>query len=153
ATLYTYMDDAAAMAPSTVVRLNGISVGKIDKIGFSGETNPKRIIKIEMSVRSDMLAQIPDDSVAGVSASNLLGDKFINITKGKSATHIKDRGELKSLDVKDIPELVTTAGDLLTSFQQIVNRFSDLLSDIEAGKGNIGKLIKDEQLANDLIAT
>src|SRR5262249_51411718 len=90
ATLYTYMADSAAMASSTPVRLNGITIGKIDKIEFSGVNDPKKVVVIRMKVRENMLGQIPDDSVAGVDAANLLGDKFINITKGKSATHVRN---------------------------------------------------------------
>src|SRR3954463_14375121 len=95
ATLYTYMDDAAAMAPSTTVRLNGITIGKIEEIKFSGLKEKGKIVRITMSVYKDALPQIPDDSVAGVDAANLLGDKFINIQKGKSPNSIKDGDTLK----------------------------------------------------------
>src|ERR1022692_859799 len=135
--LYTFMDDSAAMPSSTPVRLNGIIVGKIVVIKMT--VNPKK-----------MLEQIPDDSIAGVDASNLLGDKFINITKGKSSTAIKDGGTLKSLAAQDIPELMSRAGDMLGSFETILNRFDALLADIEAGKGNVGKLIKDDALYDSL---
>ena len=151
ATLYTYMDDSAAMASSTPVRLNGISVGKIESIDFSGLKEKGKIVIIRMSVTpKNKLDQIPEDSIAGVDASNLLGDKFINITKGKSATAIKDGGTLKSLAAQDIPELMSRAGDMLGDFEKVVGRFDALLADIEAGKGNVGKLIKDDALYNDL---
>lgn len=153
ATLYTYMDDSAAMPASTPVRLNGISVGKIDEIRFSGLKEKGKIVLIKMEVRKDMLSQIPEDSRVGVDAANLLGEKFVNITKGKSAVPVRDGSTLESEPVSDIPELMSRAGDILGGFQQVVKRFDTLLGDIEAGKGNIGKLIKDEQLANDLIAT
>src|ERR1700722_4994171 len=146
-TLYTYMDDSAAMATSTPVRLNGITVGKIEKIDFSGLNQKGKIVVIKMTITpKDKLQQIPDDSIAGVDASNLLGDKFINITKGKSGTPIKDGGTLTSLAAQDIPELMSRAGDMLGSFQKIVSRLDGLLADIEAGKGNVGKLIKDDAL-------
>ncbi len=151
ATLYTYMDDSAAMATSTPVRLNGIIIGKIETIGFSGLKEKGKIVVIKMSVTPrKMLEQIPADSIAGVDASNLLGDKFINIQKGKSATAIQDGGTLKSLAAQDIPELMSRAGDMLGSFETILNRFDLLLADIEAGKGNVGKFIKDEALYDDL---
>ena len=38
-----------------------------------------------MEVQEKYLRQIPVDSVAGISAANLLGDKFLNITKGRDA--------------------------------------------------------------------
>src|SRR5882762_4037229 len=79
ATIYTYMEDSAAMATSTPVRLNGITIGKIDKIEFSGLKEKGKIVRITMKVKRNMLSQIPDDSLAGIDAANLLGDKFINI--------------------------------------------------------------------------
>jgi phospholipid/cholesterol/gamma-HCH transport system substrate-binding protein len=150
ATLYTYMDDSAAMSNSTPVRLNGITVGKIDKIEFSGSNEKGRIVRIKMDINRGNLAQIPEDSIAGVDAANLLGDKFINITKGKSAVPVKDNGEIKSLAAQDIPELMSRAGDVLGAFQVSVNRFNALLGGIEAGEGSIGKFIKDEQLYDEL---
>src|ERR1039458_4311236 len=44
------------------------------------------------------MRDIPDDSTAAVTAANLLGSKFIDITKGQSATPVKPGGELRSLD-------------------------------------------------------
>jgi phospholipid/cholesterol/gamma-HCH transport system substrate-binding protein len=153
ATLYTYMDDSGAMAPKSQVRLNGILVGSIEEINFSGSKEPGKIVVIGMKLRKDYLSQIPDDSVIEISASNLLGDKFININKGKSATAVKDGGTLKALQTNDIPELMNRAGDLLGSLQTSLTRFDVILADIEAGKGNVGKLIKDEELYNRLNAT
>src|SRR4051812_31714677 len=127
ATINTYMEDSAAMAKSTPVRLNGISIGKIDDIQFSGLQDPKKIVVIKMSVERDKLAQIPEDSEVTVDAANLLGEKFINITKGKSPIPVKDGGNLHAKDVQDIPELMTRAGDILGSFQLVVKRFDLLL--------------------------
>src|SRR5260370_24027895 len=39
---------------------------------------------------------------------------------------------------------------LLQPFQSIVNGLDSLLAGVEAGKGNIGKLLKDEELYNRL---
>jgi phospholipid/cholesterol/gamma-HCH transport system substrate-binding protein len=147
------MDDSAAMAPKTTVRLNGIAIGSIDEIKLTGSNQKGRIVVIKMSIASDKLSQIPQDSIAGVDAANLLGDKFINIDKGKSSVPVKNGDELKAKEISDIPELMTRAGDLLGSFQVIVNRFSTMLNDIDAGRGNLGKLIKDEQLYDEVRAT
>jgi phospholipid/cholesterol/gamma-HCH transport system substrate-binding protein len=150
ASLYTYMDDSASMAPSTPVRLNGITIGKIDTIEFSGSKEKGKIVRVTMKVKSSMLEQIPNDSVAGVDAANLLGDKYINITKGKSPVAVKDKATLNSVAVADIPEMMKRAGDLLGSFQVIVNRLDALLGEIDNGTGTIGKFVKDPELYNQL---
>src|SRR5437763_6090527 len=103
ALLRTYMDDASGIAEATPVRLNGIAVGSLDKVRLTNSTNPKRAVEFDMEVQENYLKDIPIDSVAGVGAANLLGDKFINITKGADVAHpVKDGDELKSLQTQDI---------------------------------------------------
>jgi phospholipid/cholesterol/gamma-HCH transport system substrate-binding protein len=144
--LRTYMDDASGMTEGTPVRLNGYLVGILDSVRLTNSTDPKRTVEFNMQVKEQFISQIPKDSVAGISAANLLGDKFINIVKGRSNVHVKDNDELKSLDAQDIPELMAQSANLLQSLQGIVKRADSLLAGVEQGKGNIGKLLKDEQL-------
>ena len=150
ALLHTFMDDASGMAEGTPVRLNGFTIGSLEKIELTKSAEPKRSVEFIMKVQEKFLQQIPVDSVAGISAANLLGDKFINITKGRNAQTVKDGAEIKSLQAQDIPELMAQSANLLQTFQTIVNRLDSLLAGVEQGKGNIGKLLKDEELYNRL---
>src|ERR1035441_8619856 len=135
ALLHTFMDDASGMAEGTPVRLNGFTIGSLDRIDLITPSEPKRSVEFTMKVQEKFLRQIPVDSVAGISAANLLGDKFLNITKGRSAQTAKDGAEIKSLQAQDIPELMAQAANLLQTFQTIVNRLDSLLAGVEAGKG------------------
>lgn len=144
--LRTYLEDSAGMAEGAAVRLNGILAGNIRKITLSGSRDPRHTVEIEMDIQNKFLEQIPEDSIAGISASNLLGDKYINITKGKSSKHIEKNGEVKSAQVQDIPQLVQQASTILTQFQTAVGRVDNILKGVDEGKGNIGKLLKDEEL-------
>src|SRR4051812_14747145 len=78
AMLYTYMDSSAALAKGSPVRLNGILAGQVKQVALSGENTKGRIVKIDMELQMDMLQQIPQDSLAAISAENVLGTKFIN---------------------------------------------------------------------------
>ncbi|MBI1786944.1 MAG: MCE family protein [Acidobacteria bacterium] len=153
ATLYTKLDDSAAMASGSPVRLNGILVGNIKAIQLTGSIEKNEVVLIEMRVKRAFLSQIPDDSTAEITAANLLGDKFINITKGKSKVPIPDGGTLKAKAGGDIPELISTAGNILGSFTLLTKRVEGMLNEIDAGKGNLGKLFKDEQLYNQINTT
>jgi phospholipid/cholesterol/gamma-HCH transport system substrate-binding protein len=150
AVLRTYMDDASGMTEGTPVRLNGITIGALDSVRLTNSRDPKRTVEFNMQVQEKYLKDIPVDSVVGVAASNLLGDKFLNITKGSDQQHVANGAELKSLQSQDIPELMAQSAKLLQSFQTIINRVDALLLGVEQGKGNIGKLIKDEELYNRL---
>jgi len=150
ATLRTFMDDASGLAEGTPVRLNGFTIGSLDQIQLIAGSEPKRSVEFIMIVQEKFLRQIPVDSVASISAANLLGDKFLNITKGRDSQTVKNGAEIKSLQAQDIPELMAQSANLLQTFQSIVNRLDALLAGVEAGKGNIGKLLKDEELYNRL---
>ena len=150
ATLYTYMDDASGIADGSIVRLNGFPIGFLDHIRLTGSRDPHRAVEFDMKVRNEYLKDIPVDSVAGIAAANLLGDKFINITRGQDAHTVKDGAGLRSQQVQDIPELMAQSANLLQSFQTIVNRVDALLAGVEAGKGNIGLFLKDDELYNRL---
>jgi phospholipid/cholesterol/gamma-HCH transport system substrate-binding protein len=150
--LRTYMDDASGLGDGTAVRLNGITVGYLDGLELTGSRDPKRAVGFNMLVQPEYLPQIPVDSVVGIGAANLLGDKFLNITQGQSPEHVKAGAELKPLESQDIPELLKQMATLLTTFQTSVNRVDSLLAGVEAGKGNLGKLLKDEELYNTINA-
>lgn len=151
ALLRTYMDDASGIIEGTPVRLNGILVGSLDRVTLTNSKDPKRAVEFDMQIRREFLSQIPEDSVVGIAASNLLGDKYLNITKGLGPP-VKEGAELKSLQSQDIPELMAQMSGLLHSFQGIVGRVDSLLVGVEQGKGNIGLLLKDDELYNRLNA-
>ena len=149
--LRTYMDDASGIADGSVVRLNGYTIGYLDHLRLvPGERNPNRAVEFNMLVQPQFLSQIPVDSLAGISAANLLGDKFINITKGRSNLTVKAGDEIPSNPGQDIPELMAQMGKVLNSFQTIVGRVDALLQGVEQGKGNIGLFLKDRELYDRL---
>jgi len=146
--LLTYMDDASAMQEGTPVRLNGITIGYVDSLSLTND--PKRPVRFVMMVDERNLVDVPIDSTTGIAAANLLGDKFINITKGISKTHVKAGDVLMSQMAQDIPQLMNQMAGLLQSFQGIVGRVDGLLAGVEQGKGNLGLLLKDRELYDRL---
>ena len=130
------MDDASGLASAPPVRLNGITIGYLDTVQLTGSHDPRRAVEFDMKVEPDSLPQIPVDSVAGIAAANLLGDKFINITKGHSSQHVQPDAEIDSrMQAQDIPELMAQTANLLARFQTIVDRLDNLLAGVEAGQG------------------
>ena len=64
---------------TALVWLAGVSVGKVTNIIFNPETYLAEVhIAIENSI------QIPDDSIASIRTSGIIGDKFLKISPGGS---------------------------------------------------------------------
>src|SRR5580658_7973792 len=144
--LKTYMEDSAGMATNAPVRLNGILVGHLGQVTLSGSRDRKHTVGIDMVIQQKYLDQIPEDSKAGISSANLLGDKYINITRGTHPKHVEPDGQIEALETQDIPEVIAQSSRLLTQFETIMGRIDGLLAIVENGQGNIGKFIKDDSL-------
>ena len=151
--LYTFMGDSGAMAQRSPVRLNGIVIGSVKDVRLSGDKAPGRAIQIELEVYEDMLKNIPVDSTAFISAENLLGTKFINITMGKSPETVKPGGEVKARQVEGFDEVVASSYDLLTSLKGILDRVDVIVSQVEKGEGSVGKFIADPEFYDELTRT
>ncbi|HLI82514.1 MAG TPA: MlaD family protein [Bryobacteraceae bacterium] len=146
--LRTFMSDASGLQDGTPVRLNGITIGFLDRVQLTNSANRRQAVELFMRVKANYLRDIPVNSIVQVTASNLLGDKFLNITKGSSPEHVAANATLPSLETQDIPELMAGMSNLLGSFQTIVNRVDTLMAGVEQGKGTIGKFLNDPELYN-----
>jgi len=104
--LYTYFDDSANIAVSAQVTLNGINIGKVNRVALSGSSQPGHIIKVTLEVEDRYLPSIPVDSQAIITAGNLLGTKYINIKKGRSPQTIAKGGEVPSEELTSIDDFV-----------------------------------------------
>jgi phospholipid/cholesterol/gamma-HCH transport system substrate-binding protein len=148
--VYTYFDDSAAIAVAAPVTLNGITIGKVTKVGLSGMNQPGKIIKVTMQVEEKYLPSIPVDSQAVITAGNLLGAKYINIKKGHSQQAILKGGDVQSKDLTTIDDFVQQGNTALTALQGIVTKADAIVSQVEAGKGTIGMLLVDDTIARKM---
>jgi phospholipid/cholesterol/gamma-HCH transport system substrate-binding protein len=149
--IYTYMADAAALTDGAPVNLNGIPIGKVKEIRLSGSKDPMRLVRIDMQLPQSALRDIPNDSLASISAANVLGTKYINIKSGKSATPVSAGQELPSVNTGEIQDLVEQGFGVINSLKDTVERVDNIVGLVESGKGSIGKLLVDETLYNNLL--
>ena len=152
ATLYTYFSSSSAIADGSPVRLNGIYVGKVAKVALSGSNVPGREVRLDLEVAEEFLPAIPIDSLVEPSTENLLSTKYINITKGKSPTHVKPGDELPSINSTEIGDLLKRSAPMFDTMQALLNRVDSILGQVEQGKGNLGLLLHDDRLYNKALA-
>jgi phospholipid/cholesterol/gamma-HCH transport system substrate-binding protein len=148
--VYTYFDDSAAIAVAAQVTLNGITVGKVTHVDLSGSSKPGKIIKVTMQIEDKYLSAVPTDSVAVITAGNLLGAKYINIKKGHGPQAVVKGGEVPSQNLTTIDDFVQQGNTALTALQGIVTKMDGIVSQVEAGKGTIGMLLVDDTIAKKM---
>jgi phospholipid/cholesterol/gamma-HCH transport system substrate-binding protein len=149
--LYTFMGDANAVATGVDVTLNGIKVGTVKDVQLSGSADLSRSVKVTMDIDKQFLPSIPIDSQAKLAAANLLGTKYINIKKGKSPIAVQPDAEISSGDSAELEDLFQQGTTTLAAMESIIKRLDAIVSQVELGKGNLGKIIQDDTLYNNVL--
>jgi len=161
------------------VKIAGVEVGKIEKIGLD-ETNNK--VRVTMKLRRDAIVRT--DSTATIKFTGLLGQNFVAIDFGSPGSpQAVDGAVLTSVEQPDlsmmmqkIDNVASGAENLFKSFsgdkiENLLGPFTDFLkanrgpltatianfqaisAQIAQGKGTVGKMINDPSLYDSLYNT
>ena len=114
-TLRTYFSGAAGLREGSQVRIAGIPVGVVQRIRISDSVQPDRAVEVVMRVPVDYQNEIrggeetEGGSVARLATAGLLGEAFVDISRGKPARPVvQNGGEVKSAEEADIKRIVQT---------------------------------------------
>ncbi len=153
-TLKTYFAGAGGVHEGAEVRLAGIAVGNVQKIQLSPYLESDRAVEVEMKLTRHYQDQIRADSVATIETEGLLGDGYINITRGGPGQAIvPNNGVVKSEQEADIKQIVQNANDVVSNLRVLSSALNGITDQIKSGKGSIHQLLYDETLADRMNAT
>ena len=161
------------------VKIAGVEVGKVDKIGLD-ETNNK--VRVTMKLRRNVIVRT--DSTATIKFTGLLGQNFVAIDFGSpSSPPAADGAVLASVEQPDLSAMMQKIDNVATGVENLTKSFTgvkidDLLgpltdfikansrpltatianfqavsAQIAEGQGSVGKMIKDDALYNSLYNT
>ena len=159
-TVYTYFDSIGELREGNPVKLEGLVIGKVSDIKLEQQR-----LRVDMDIQKD--APVKDDSVASIALTSLLGTSYINLTFGSDTSPLNQgRFPLSSIQPTDLNQILVKLdsaigsldsalgvfsgfGDEQESITKIVGNLDIVLEDLAAGKGTLGKLIKDDTLYNE----
>ena len=145
-TLYLYMPDAVGLITDAPVRVDGIYVGKVRSVALSGVNQPDRVVRVVLTIDRDRLGSIPDDSTAEASADNLVGDKFVDITSGHSATPMKPGGEIMYKASTDMTKRLD-----VSQFEERLRVMDALITEIEEGQTPLGQFVQGDEMYKSVV--
>jgi phospholipid/cholesterol/gamma-HCH transport system substrate-binding protein len=131
--------NVAGLKVGAPVRLAGVEVGSVKAITFDGVE-----VEVRMELSKEMQSRITDRSTAMIGSVSLLGEGALDITPATAGTPIPANGYLHT---------VRTPGQLADVSEQAnqgLIQATELLKDIRAGKGTLGKLVTDEALYQEV---
>ena len=154
-TLRTYFSGASGLRQGAPVQVAGVPVGgTVERIGISQDPNPNRAVEIVLRVPRRYQSQIRANSEARLQTAGLLGEAYIDITRGEPhQSVVKDGGEVKGVEEADIKRIVQNTNDVISNLRVLSNKLNDITAQIQSGHGAIGKLIYDQTFYNQLNET
>ncbi len=153
--LVTYLPEVSGLASGAPVRLDGVEVGNVESTRLAPRVAGKgrernRNIEIVMRVGKKYEDDILTDSAASLVTEGLLGNRYVNITRGITGVPLKDMQEVPGHEEKAMAQVVERSADVLANLQALSEEIQDMIHGIRQGKGTLGKLLTDEQAYNHL---
>jgi phospholipid/cholesterol/gamma-HCH transport system substrate-binding protein len=145
--LKTFMADVSGLANGAPVRVDGVDVGNVQSITLVPRAQAKsagkaRNIEVVMRLQRRYQSDVLTDSAASLVTEGLLGNKYVNISRGFTGVPLTDGQEVPASEVKE----------MLGSLQALSDSMQIIMDDLSEGKGSVGKLLTDPEAYNHLNA-
>jgi phospholipid/cholesterol/gamma-HCH transport system substrate-binding protein len=153
--LISYLPEVSGLSNGAPVRLDGVEVGNVESIKLAPRTaniarDKNRNIQVVLRVGKKYQEDILTDSTASLVTEGLLGNRYVEVTRGFTVVPLKDNEEVKGTEEKALKEVVERSADMLGNLQALSDSVQELLAGVKQGKGTLGKLLTDEQAYNHL---
>jgi phospholipid/cholesterol/gamma-HCH transport system substrate-binding protein len=132
-------DDVLGLRVGAAVRVSGKDVGKVTDVQFSGPQ-----VEVTMEISRDVRSLITSRSVATIASVSLLGEAMVELRAAPGGTPIPDWGYVAA------GEAAATVGELSTTASKGLNEIAQLMTDLHAGRGTMGRLLTDETLYKEM---
>jgi phospholipid/cholesterol/gamma-HCH transport system substrate-binding protein len=144
--LRTFLPEVAGLSVGAPVRLDGIDVGNVDDIQVNPaiggpQADKARNIIVTMRISTKYQNNIRSDSSASPETEGLLGNRFLNITRGFTGRVLNTGDELAGKPNPGIDELVAQGTALETHMNGLIDNMQGMVTDVRAGKGTIGQFV------------
>jgi len=152
--LNAYTPDAGGLRTGAVVRLAGVDVGNVQRVGLSGRPALNETVEIVMEINARYAPDIRTDSEIILGTEGVLGDRYINISRGTpGGQQIPPGGTVRFRETAEFTELVGGSRDLLDNLNVLITRLNSVVETIESGEGTIGRFLTDDTIYTRLDAT
>lgn len=149
--LRTYSAEAEDVQVGAPVTLDGVNVGNVQNIQLTPHPQDREhAVTLQLQISKKFQPDIRTDSRASLITSGLLGDRYVNISRGLSGAPIPDNGTIEAAEVPDIKEVVQRGSDVMQKLSVLTDDITAVVDNVQNGNGTVGKLMKDPSLYNHL---
>ncbi|WP_111710028.1 MlaD family protein [Lutibacter citreus] len=132
------------------VRYSGINIGTVKRITMQNDT----AICVDMILEYKILKHIKKNAIAAIGSDGLVGSMVINIVPNhKASTQLKPGDTIKTYSRITTTDILSTLNSTNENAALLVSDLLKITSSITQGKGTLGLLITDQEMASNLKKT
>ncbi|HCV15147.1 MAG TPA: hypothetical protein DF637_02260 [Rikenellaceae bacterium] len=136
-TYYTVYHNVEGLNSTGPVYIRGLKVGTVESVDYLQERD-EFIVKLKLKSSYN----IPDNSVAEIYSTDLLGTKALRVNIGNSNTYLKDKGTMQSTTEEGLTDM------LKSQFLPLKDQISDLVATLKATLENVNGMIDADAKRN-----
>jgi phospholipid/cholesterol/gamma-HCH transport system substrate-binding protein len=153
-TVTAFFASANGLRSGAEVWLEGVTIGNVDQVRISKQADPMRSVEVDLKVDESYRNIIRTDSTVTIGTIGLLGDKYIDITRGtESGQVIPDGGTLQGTEAGDIRKIVTGTSDFVANLDSLSTEVRKLADRVDRGEGTLGKFMTDTSVFDNANST
>ncbi len=154
-TLKSYFDNASGLRVGAPVRLSGVDIGNVTKLGIvSAKDKQQTPVEIIMKVSTRYKFNLRRDSMTSLDTAGVLGETYLDIDSSQAVgPEAQDGDTLATRIHPDFNEVVRSSQSTLENMDALLKRADRILAFAESGKGSLGKLIYDPTLYDRFSST
>jgi len=132
------------------IRFSGINVGTVDNIVIINDST----VRVDMLIRKEVHQFIKSDCQVTIGSEGIIGDRLLVITQGSTDAQLAKEGQkLISTEPVETDAIMASLEVTAANAEVISQQLADIMSNINGGRGTLGRLIQDTTIAENLNQT
>lgn len=142
--------DVGGLQIGNNVRLSGINVGTVENVSLISDTS----VVVEILIDETTRKFIKKDAIASIGSEGLMGNKVLIITPGiGSQQTIENNDVIATTQPIEIDEIIKSLKTTIDNTSTITGDLAKISTNIESGKGTIGRLMMDPTWRQNIQST
>lgn len=138
-TLYAFYSNVNGLAPANPVRVNGLQIGSVSDLSVTDQNAGR--IRVKLSIQPGI--NIPQNSVASIVSSDVLGAKSVVISFGNANVYLQNNDTIQSGPASSL------TSDLLGDLKPLSGKIQDALTSLDTVLNDLHTSL-DNQTRNNL---